>query len=1167
MRIRRLEIKAFGPFTGRVVEFPIEPPGLHIVYGPNEAGKSSCLRALKALLFGIPARTADSFLHPYDQLMVGGCLRAENGRELTFYRRKKKKADLFDREDEALDPALLSPFLQGCGPAVFDSLYGIDHEALVRGGQEILNQKGEVGQAIFSAGAGLTTLSFVLEELETEAEELFRPRASTKALNEALSEYRDLQGKMKQAALSSQAWQEHGRALQEAEEALKAVLALRADKEREKRRLERMSRALPHLVRRRTLLEKRAGLGDVVVLPADFSERRRKVEQERSGAARDRDGAISRLRELERKREGMAPQQELLDRADAIETLVQRLGEHRKAMSDRPKLEGMRARHETEAAGLLRQIRPGLSLSEVESLRPGLLKKRTIQDLGARQEALIQTITLMERDIRKSEEALTRAGEELLQVPSRGEPDALHQKIRLAQQAGSLDEELKERHRALKFARQSAQASLDKLGLWRGPLNAVNALAVPMVESLNRFEEELDALQANGRDTRTETEQLQSELRSLRSQWQEIRYSGEVPTETELMEARSRRDLGWQLLKRRWVQREDVAEEVLAFSPAVPLHETYERLAGLSDQRADRLRREADRVQKDASLRARVEILEKRERQLKEAAQQLEGEITAARERWQALWAGCGIDPLSPREMRQWLADFERLCFQVRETERAAAEIEEKERSRQELRRALIEEMERMGERKAFPGAEITPVLIHAEALRDQVKSDQARREKLENRVHDLDDALRSAQEEKRSTEERRQAWKEGWARALGPLGLGPEEEPSDAVEFIETLQRCFDDLKAAEDLQKRMDGIDRDRRAFQEEVAHLVGLVAPDLEGAELLEAVSALQARLNRARQEQAVLHQLQEEMDSLKETILQAETALKSHQAEMASLLRAAHCASEEALDKAEGRSREFLELQREVSEVESALGQIAEGIAFSELERQAGDLDPDALPGQIEALGREIEARLEPDIRRLSETVGKEKSEMARMDGRSLAADLAEASQEVAARIRRLTERFMRVRLGARILRDVIERYRAEHQDPVLRIASRVFREITLGSFTGLRTDMDEEGQAVLIGLRPDGAWVRVEGMSNGTRDQLYLALRLATLAWRAQSLEPMPFIVDDILINFDDDRSRAALSVMAELAEKNQILLFTHHRRILEAAGSMDGGGRVFIHEL
>ena len=120
---------------------------------------------------------------------------------------------------------------------------------------------------------------------------------------------------------------------------------------------------------------------------------------------------------------------------------------------------------------------------------------------------------------------------------------------------------------------------------------------------------------------------------------------------------------------------------------------------------------------------------------------------------------------------------------------------------------------------------------------------------------------------------------------------------------------------------------------------------------------------------------------------------------------------------------------------------------------------------------------------------------------------------------------------------------------------------------MGSFAGLRTDMNDKGEPVLIGVRPDNSRLTVEKMSSGTRDQLFLALRLATLEWRLETSEPMPFIVDDILINFDDDRSRATLAVLADLSKKNQMILFTHHRQIVEDAKNIKGKRAIQIHEL
>ena len=122
-------------------------------------------------------------------------------------------------------------------------------------------------------------------------------------------------------------------------------------------------------------------------------------------------------------------------------------------------------------------------------------------------------------------------------------------------------------------------------------------------------------------------------------------------------------------------------------------------------------------------------------------------------------------------------------------------------------------------------------------------------------------------------------------------------------------------------------------------------------------------------------------------------------------------------------------------------------------------------------------------------------------------------------------------------------------------------------MTLNSFAGLRADVDDKGEPILVGMRPDNTRLTVEGMSDGTCDQLYLALRLATLEWRLQSSEPMPFIVDDILVNFDDNRSRTTLQALADLAEKNQVILFTHHRQIVNDAKKIKAKGSVNIHEL
>jgi len=91
MKILNLDIRAFGHFTNLELDFSALDGGLHVVYGPNEAGKSSALRALKGWLFGIPERTGDAFFHPTGELLVGGTLAGVGGHGLLriFLSRRK----------------------------------------------------------------------------------------------------------------------------------------------------------------------------------------------------------------------------------------------------------------------------------------------------------------------------------------------------------------------------------------------------------------------------------------------------------------------------------------------------------------------------------------------------------------------------------------------------------------------------------------------------------------------------------------------------------------------------------------------------------------------------------------------------------------------------------------------------------------------------------------------------------------------------------------------------------------------------------------------------------------------------------------------------------------------------------------------------------------------
>src|SRR5581483_3554139 len=148
--------------------------------------------------------------------------------------------------------------------------------------------------------------------------------------------------------------------------------------------------------------------------------------------------------------------------------------------------------------------------------------------------------------------------------------------------------------------------------------------------------------------------------------------------------------------------------------------------------------------------------------------------------------------------------------------------------------------------------------------------------------------------------------------------------------------------------------------------------------------------------------------------------------------------------------------------------------------------------------------------------------------------------------------------VRVRTSAVLLQWAIDRYRREKQAPLLKRAGELFTIMTGNSFTGLQVAFDEQDTAHLTGVRQEGGTVPVSGMSTGTSDQLYLALRIAAIEEYLDRADALPFVADDLFVNFDNQRAAAGFRLLAELSRKTQVLFFTHHQHLVEIASETLG---------
>jgi uncharacterized protein YhaN len=209
--------------------------------------------------------------------------------------------------------------------------------------------------------------------------------------------------------------------------------------------------------------------------------------------------------------------------------------------------------------------------------------------------------------------------------------------------------------------------------------------------------------------------------------------------------------------------------------------------------------------------------------------------------------------------------------------------------------------------------------------------------------------------------------------------------------------------------------------------------------------------------------------------------------------------------------------------------------------------------DAIPSRMEQISSrvsELNGQRDAWINRRGELT----NELQRWTGESISADLAARRQMVIAELEECSRQVVVVSLAKLMLNRAIERYRTKNESPALAAASQIFSKITAGHFEAVKAEIDIKGQPVLVGVRNNSNnVVSHEAMSDGTCDQLYLSLRLAALVQWLDVHEPLPLILDDILLNFDDERASATLRMLGDFAQKTQILFFTHHRHAVALA--------------
>lgn len=1161
MRIRRLDLIRYGRFTNSSLKLPKGEPDLHIVLGPNEAGKSTVRSAVGDLLFGIPARSALNFLHDYGSMRIGAALESEAG--VLEVRRRKGSRDTLLADDDTRLPAgeqALGPFLHGADRKFFERMFSLDHQLLRVGGREILQgDSDDVGQKLFAAGSGIQDLQIRLVKLEDEAAKLWtKRRAAGRSYYVAEDKLKEAESQKREHTVSADLWQDLRRAYDRSKQEHDRLDTQIRQSERELRKIARIRRLARHIVKKSSLEGEIRGLGAVAELPEGSAERLREAEEQGRETAVLLEQRHSDFEQAKADRATIRWDKALLRREGEIESLHQQRIQIKKGITDLP---GLNRKLGEEQATLVEMAAEcgwsGVGAGPVANRIPSRSELESMRSMLADWREKRAQVESADTAAKEATSRLERIGNELEAI---GMPQDMRDLAALVAATRKEHGAIGSQVAKAEAEAVEARAEVERLYAGMDPLPAsvevAVRLATPSEAVVREWHDRHRDLRQQLRDQRERLASQRKELASSTASVNQLVAERKPVTLEDVLAARQSRDTRWTALRKRFIDDDGSSGdgEIELEKDPQQAADLYQEAVARADQLGDLRSDMAESNARVAEARRRAATVSSELAGIKTELERLEQRDREMDAEWGALWKGLPFEPHGPDQMLAWLTTRDRLGEAASRSARADRQLAALRDREAQVVQGLARELGRLGEDcTRLEQGRLAMVLERADqayAANERMADARQRLERELRQAAHHDEAKRSLLRGERS---HLQQLEREWAAFAAKLGVDPEASPGEATGLLATLDRMREVASRISDLRSdRIEKIERDIQRFSAEVKALAQAVAPQLAEQDPSEAMVELESRLESAESARAEATSKDTEIESIEGRIRELEAKRRTSERVIEDLQAQAGATDIDGLWDQIRKAEKLRSLRQSLASLTDAVLQDGDDLPMDSLVEECSGVDMEEIVEREESLESSTKD-LRSEFLTARDHLREAKAAFDGVGGSDAAAMAEGARQGALAEIQEIAEQFIQVRAAACLLRWAIERYRSERQGPMLRRAGELFSMLTLGSFQHLEVDYNEQDQAQIVGCRQSGERVPTSGMSDGSSDQLYLALRVAALEDYLQESPQMPFVADDLFINFDDMRAAAGFKVLAGLAQLCQVIFFTHHQHLAELA--------------
>ncbi len=1189
MKFVRLEIEHYGIHSGLELEFePAGDAGFHLVFGPNEAGKSTLLALFRDVLFGFQHKH-----HPYDfgdrkgELAATATVELADGSRLCFRRRKGQKntvtGEVLSGPDSAqkIDDDALTRVLGHASAELFRSVFAFSLTELSRGEQALVDAN--LSEALYGGSLGsLGSFSALSDSLGAEADALFTPQGRKKTINELLARIRDDTRALRELSVRPRDYSELRRRSTELDAASKSAHGTIAHLRQESGRLDRLQRALPKARRAAAASDELNALDLPDGLPFGARAELERAKERLAEIEAERESLEAELAETRAKKERIERNPDLVLREAEVRSLNQEIAQVRSVRQDLPRLEVDAARVETELSAVFDRLpaTPRSNVRDGENSEGGIERRKSsdilrrrpeVQSLAEESTTLERGLTALEaqrpeleRQVRESEERwerleTTERSSRLAALVNRGSAHLADVTV-----AEELSDSVRRLGGEVRFLGERIARAVDC-----EPADLDDA-RVPLAGAVRSHLARFDAEKAELALAERRHEDARRELISREERRDLFRAQEEIPDREELLRRRTRRDEGWRLIRRKYIRdgqldwiddAGDVSREEIAAwmgDERRPVASQFELELEHCDRLADERQRRAELVAQSEQLAAEAERQREQVEESARAAGERREKLEALDEEWRSLWCDCPFAPLAPQAMLEWLDDHrsfdEKRGDLALAREQLAAVEARVESFRRELREVLARDRE--------DGDASDELLAEARARAQEEERAASERRELEVRLPEERARLRELLGDLEAAAARKTDWESRWRQLLVEVGFPEDWSVAAATETLADLAAADGRTRELAGLRER---IGQMRSALADfETRARASLGDDPASSLPTEDAVAELHRKISEAKTAEQAFAALGEEESATERRLERTREQVDRANERIASLHRAAGTTTEAELLAVIERAERRESLVREVDALEREMATIGAGDDERAFREELLRIDAAEIEARSLRTSEELQ-RETADYERTLEEAAVVRKELADLDSKSDAVERAQKLESHRGELTSAVDRWCALVFARATLRRSLARFESEHQPALLEDVARLFARMTLGEYVGVERRLDAEG--TLLVREKTGGTKEPAQLSTGTREQLYLAIRLAYVLHYSAKSEPLPVIMDDVLVNFDDERARSTLAVIAEVARTAQVIFLTCHESRVRAAGEVLAGLKpIALHE-